>query len=67
MSLRGMSKALLSLFGSLTLSYLLTSTDTSINSADPDEMKSHFFWIYTVCHFVIDFRLKPLFAVMVVS
>ena len=48
----------------LTFSSMLTSTDTFANSADPDDRLIR---IYTVCHFVIDFWQKPLFATMDVS
>ena len=45
----------------LILSSRQTKTDTCINSVDPDET-ARLIWIYTVCHYVFDFRLKSLFA-----
>ena len=56
----------------LTLSSLKTNTDTFANSADLDEMAHNetahnLIWICTVCHSIIDFWLKPLFATMDVT
>ena len=48
---------------------LQTKTDTSANSVDLDETAhmSRLIRIYTICHSVFDFRLKPLFASMDVT
>ena len=53
----------------LTISSLQNKTDTCANSVDPDETthKSRLIRIFTVCHSVSDFRLKPLFASMDLS
>ena len=48
-----------------TLTSLQINTDTFANISDPDEMAHT--RIYTVCHSVVSFWLKTLFAIMNVS
>ena len=43
-----------------------TKTDTCANSVVPDQT-ARLIRIYIVCHSVVDFRLKPLFASMDMS
>ena len=50
----------------LTISALLTTQNTCATSVDPDVM-SRLIRIYTVCHSIIDFWMKTLFATMDVS
>ena len=52
-----------------TISAGPTKTNLYANSVDPDEtaLYDRLVWIYTVCHSVFDFRLKPIFGSGVVG